>query len=172
MPSGLARRLEVAANVAIIAVAALICFVLVKSYILGGSQPPPPQPQRQQKPAIGSKAAVPDVDWGRNGRTLVLVLQKGCGYCNDSAPFYQRLAREAGGVRLVAALPNNVEEGRQYLSELAVPVEDVRQASPQALGAPGTPTLLLVDGSGVVTDSWVGRLPPDKENEVLARLKS
>lgn len=174
MPSGLARRVELAANVAIIAVAALICFVLVKSYILGGSQGPPPQQQQQQrpKPVIGSKAAVPDVDWGRNGRTLVLVLQKGCGYCTDSAPFYQRLAREAGSVRLVAALPNKVEEGRQYLSELAVPVEEVRQASPQALGAPGTPTLLLVDGSGVVTDSWVGRLPPDKEDEVLSRLKS
>jgi len=171
MPSGLARRVEVAANVAIIAVAALICFVLVKSYILGGSQGSPQQ-QERPKPVIGSKAAVPDVDWGRNGRTLVLVLQKGCGYCTDSAPFYQRLAREAGGVRLVAALPQKVEEGRQYMSELAVPVEDVRQVQPQALGAPGTPTLLLVDGSGVVTDSWVGRLSPDKEDEVLSRLKS
>ncbi len=171
MPSGLARRVEVAANIAIVVVAALICFVLVKSYILGGPRTPPRQ-QERPKPVIGSKAAVPDVDWGRNGRTLVLVLQKGCGYCTDSAPFYQRLAREAGSVRLVAALPDKVEVGRQYLSELAVPVEEVRQASPQALGAPGTPTLLLVDGSGVITDSWVGRLPPDKEDEVLSRLKS
>lgn len=171
MAGNLSRRLEVAANVAILVVAVLICAVLVKTYLLG-----PARPQQQSPaPAVGSKVSVPDVEWGKNGRTLVLVLQKGCHFCAESAPFYQRLVRDTAGregLRLVAVLPQQVEEGRQYLNDLGVPIDDVRQVSPNDLGVRGTPTLLLVDGSGALTDSWVGKLPPDKEAEVLQRLKS
>jgi thioredoxin-related protein len=172
MAGNLSHRLEVAANVAIIVVAVLVCFVVVKTYLLGGSTRPQ---QKAQAPAIGSKISVPDVDWGKNGRTLVLVLQKGCHFCSESAPFYQRLVRDTAGregLRLVAALPQQVEEGKQYLNDLGVSINEVRQAAPNDLGVQGTPTLLLVDGSGAVTDSWVGKLPPEKEDEVLHRLKS
>jgi thioredoxin-related protein len=171
MSGSLSRRLEVAANVAIIVVAVLVCFVVVKTYLLGGSA----RPQQSQAPAIGSKVSVPDVDWGKNGRTLVLVLQKGCHFCAESAPFYQRLVHDTAGregLRLVAVLPQQVEEGKQYLNGLGVPIDEVRQASPNDLGVQGTPTLLLVDNSGAVTESWVGKVPPDKEAEVLNRLKS
>jgi thioredoxin-related protein len=172
MAGNLSRRLEVAANVAIIVVAVLVCFVVVKTYLLGG----PARPQQQaQSPAIGSKVSVPDVDWGKNGRTLVLVLQKGCHFCAESASFYQRLVRDTAGregLRLVAVLPQKVEEGKQYLNDLGIRIDEVRQASSNDLGVQGTPTLLLVDNSGAVTESWVGKLPPDKEAEVLNRLKS
>ena len=172
MTGNLSRRLEVAANVAIIVVAVLVCVVLVRTYLLGGSAKPQ---QQSPAPAVGSKVSVSGVDWGKNGRTLVLVLQKGCHFCSESAPFYQRLVRDTAGregLRLIAVLPQQVEEGRQYLNDLGVSIDEVRQASPSDLGVRGTPTLLLVDGSSTVTDSWVGKLPPDKEEEVLHRLKS
>lgn len=172
MAGNLSRRLEVAANVAIIVVAVLVCFVVVKTYLLGGSTKPQ---QQSQAPATGSKVSMSDVDWGKNGRTLVLVLQKGCHFCSESAPFYQRLVRDTAGhegLRLIAVLPQQVEEGKQYLNDLGVSIDEVRQAPPSDLSVRGTPTLLLVDGSGIVTDSWVGKLPPDKEAEVLNRLKS
>jgi hypothetical protein len=38
------------------------------------------------------------------------------------------------------------------------------------LGVRGTPTLILVDGSGTVADVWVGALPSNQENEVISRL--
>jgi hypothetical protein len=172
MAGNLSRRLEVAANVAIIVVAILVCFVVVKTYLLGGSARPQ---QQSPAPATGSKVSVPDVDWGKNRRTLVLVLQKGCHFCAESAPFYQRLVRDTAGregLRLVAVLPQQVDEGKQYLNDLGVLIDEVRQAPPNDLGVRGTPTLLLLDGSGVVTDSWVGKLTPEKEDEVLHRLKS
>jgi hypothetical protein len=171
MNGNLTRRLEIAANIAIILVAILICGVLVKTYLLNDAAPSPPE----QASLAGTKVNVPEVDWRRNGRTLVLVLQKGCRFCTESAPFYQRLVQDAaqsGGVRLVAVFPHEVEEGRQYLREINVPVEELRQVKMQELGLRGTPSLVLVNGEGVVTDLWFGKLPPDKEEEVLNRLKS
>jgi hypothetical protein len=38
------------------------------------------------------------------------------------------------------------------------------------IGVRGTPTLILIDGGGVVKQSWVGRLSADEEAEVLSRL--
>lgn len=36
----------------------------------------------------------------------------------------------------------------------------------------GTPTLILVDESGVAVDVWKGKLPPDAEERVLSKLKA
>jgi hypothetical protein len=35
----------------------------------------------------------------------------------------------------------------------------------------GTPTLLIVNDAGIVTDIWVGKLQPDQEIKVLAALE-
>jgi len=51
-----------------------------------------------------------------------------------------------------------------------VGISDVRQAALSSLGARGTPTLILVNNNGIITDSWVGMLSPEKEAEVWTRL--
>ena len=97
------------------------------------------------------------------------------GFSTESAPFYQRLAREKAGrgdVRLLAVLPQAVEESKKYLGEHGVAADDVRQTEPRDLGVQGTPTLVLVDKTGAVVDSWVGKLPPAKEDEVVSRMLS
>src|ERR1700749_2753108 len=88
--SKLKQHIEFLTNVAIIVVAVALCTVLVKQYFLAGPTPP-----AQQRPAVGAKIALPGVDLAAQDKTLLLVLQKGCHYCSESAPFYQRLAREA-----------------------------------------------------------------------------
>lgn len=171
MAGNLTRKLEVVANVAIILVAVLLGGALVKSYLIGRNAPTVPE----QPSLVGARVNVPEVDWRRNGRTLLLVLQKGCHFCAEGAPFYQRLAREAAGggsPRIVAVFPQQVEDARQYLRDLNVPVEDVREVQMRELGVRLTPTLLLINGDGVITGSWFGRLTPDKEDEVLKLLKS
>ena len=167
--SDLTRKFEVGANVAIILVAILLCAVVVKKFFVASSPP------RPTEISAGTKVSLPGVDWGGSRRTLVMVLQKGCHFCSESAPFYQRLVRETSGqtgLRLVAVLPQGPDEAKEYLSGLNVPVQDVRQAPPGSLGVSGTPTLLLVDHTGAVSDVWVGKLSPDKESEVLSRLEA
>lgn len=166
----LLRRIELVANVCIIAVALVICVALVKRFLLKA----PLTQSDVPGVAAGTKVTLPDVDWGRNGRTLLLVLSTGCKFCSASAPFYQHLVSNVGsqrGLKLIAVLPQNVEQGGEYLKSLNVMIDDVRQASPTALGARATPTLILVNDAGLVTDSWVGQLSPDKEAEVFARLQ-
>lgn len=165
--SSLHKRIELLANVAIIVVAILIGVVLVQRFFFADKTI---QPSKQI--AIGSKISLPGVEWDKNGKTLVLALEKGCRFCTESAPFYQRLAQTsaAKGVKLIAVLPQPTAEGDEYLNKLAVPITDVRQVSLSSLSVSGTPTLILVNDKGEVTASWVGKLPSDKESEVLAEL--
>jgi hypothetical protein len=102
------------------------------------------------------------------------MLRAGCHFCSASAPFYQRLVKKQDAqsdIQLAAVLPGAVADSRAYLNRLGVPIKDVRQAALGPLGISGTPTLLLVNAHGVVTNAWVGRLPPDKEVEVFNALR-
>ena len=162
------KKIELVANVAIIIVALLIGGVFLKKFLLdNGSQP-------QLKITAGTKVPLPDVDWAKNGQTLLLVLQKGCHFCAESAPFYQGLTREmetSKSAKLIAVLPQEVNVGQQYLADLKVPISEVKKINPNFLGVSGTPTLILVNNAGEVVDSWTGKLPPDKEIEVLKKVK-
>src|ERR671938_251056 len=114
--SGLTRKLEVGANVAIILVAVLLCVVIVEKFFLTPSSP-------THEISAGTKVSLPGMDWGGSRKTLVMVLQKGCHFCSESAPFYQRLVRETSGqpgLRLVAVLPQGTDEAKEYLSGLNV----------------------------------------------------
>lgn len=171
MPKSITQKVEFLANIAIIVVAVLLGVVLVKSYLLPDRSKDGP---RDLRVPTGSKVSLPGVDWAGNNRTLLVVLQKGCHFCSESAPFYQRLVREAGGagnVHLIAVLPQTVDEGRKYLNELGVPIEDIKQAELDAVGVGGTPTLILVNNQAVVVNAWVGKLSAENEEGVLRQLK-
>ena len=168
----IARKIEVAANISILVAAISFTAVLARRYFR------PTLPLAAHSTAgipPGTKADFINVDWAKSNSTLLLVLQSGCHFCTESAPFYQRLAREtaqASGVHLVAVLPQDVSEGTKYLNSLGVPIQDVRQAQLDSLGVEGTPTLILIDDKGVVTNSWVGKLSGDREAEVLNQLRT
>jgi hypothetical protein len=162
----LKQSVEFLANVAIIVVVIAICTVLVKQYFFTSPAPTPRQP------VIGSKLELPGADLASTDKTLLLVLHKGCRYCAESAPFYQKLAQEVSQgrqTRLVAVLPEDLDVGRHYVSELGVPGMDVKQAALDSLSVGGTPTLILVN-RGTVSDVWVGKLDAAEEAQVLSKL--
>jgi thioredoxin-related protein len=77
----------------------------------------------------------------------------------------------AHSTRVLAIFPQTPKESREYLAKLDVKIADLQQAAPASVGAKGTPTLILVDASGAVIQSWEGLLPPHAETEVLAYVK-
>ena len=124
--------------------------------------------------AVGTslKSRVPGVDWRKNGRTLVLAISTECHFCKDSTPFYRKLEEQVGkDLKTVAVLPQPVAEAEQSLNGEGVHVDRVEQATMAGIGVKGTPTMLLVNSAGVVTKVWVGKIQPEREQEVLAALR-
>lgn len=167
-------KIETTANLATIVVAVLISATLVKAHFF----PNPPArtvttvsaPVSQIVPGKTLDGRALGVDWARNRSTLVLAMSTACHFCKDSLPFYRELAAARTDVKLVAVMPQPVAEGRKFLIDSNVPIDEVRQISLNTIGVAGTPTLLLVNGAGVIAKVWVGKLQTDGESQVLSAL--
>ena len=162
------KKIELVANVVIILVAISLVVVLVKRFVFTS----PSEPTVQSN--VGAKLSQPDIDWTKSNKNVVLMLSNTCHFCSESAPFYKRLVQEQtkrGTFRLTAVLPQPVSDGQKYLNGLGVEINEIKQLSPGGIRIQGTPTILLVNDAGVVTEEWLGKLPPEKEDEVLSRLQ-
>ena len=181
------RTVQFAANIGIIAIAILLAVVVIKQYVLYAK---PPEPSNFAPPVFASsvplvptaKPAIGDligktvpldgVDWKGNESTLVLYISTTCHFCNESSPFYQRLAKEKAkiGVKLVAVLSQSTDEAMKYLNDRQIKVDQILNASLSSIGVTATPTLTLVDKTGVVSNFWRGKLNEEKEAEVIGKL--
>jgi hypothetical protein len=164
----LEKTLEVLANITIVIAAVMIVSFIVKKNV-----------QKPELPAkimnlAGAKISLPGVDWGEKEQTVVIALRKDCHFCTESAPFYRRLLDDEGirnKTRIIAVSPDSMQESLKYLEELKMPVNNLVQAPLSSVQVSGTPTLLLVSSQGEVKNAWVGKLPPEKENEVFSALQ-
>jgi len=175
MKVNFSKFLQNAANVAIVIVAVLLAVVLVKNYLLPQKQGPvaPPGPTQDFRIAAGTQISLPDTQWSGSQRTLILAVSDTCHFCSESADFYKRLVQEntqKKGVRIVAVLPQDLERGKKYMEKLGVTVDEIKTLQLNQIGVRATPTLIMLDGNGVVRESWVGKLTKDKEDEVISRL--
>ena len=172
--NGFAKKLEIVANIAIIVLAIMLGGVIVKRYFFTSA---PPEPTASQLSAASESAIKPgtniqlaNYNWSESDKTLVMVLSTGCHFCTESGPFYKRLMEARADkkkVRVVAVFPQTPEEGREYLEKLGVVADEIRTATPMSLGVRGTPTLILTDSKGAAVNTWIGKLPTTKEDEVL-----
>jgi len=174
------KKLEVLANVAVIVTSAVLCSVLVKKYFLSPKQTVAASRSSTSTASVpktsalqpGTKISLPGVDWSKNSRTVVLALSTTCHFCSESAPFYHKLQQEKpSNVGLVAFLPQPVEDSRNYLDKLGVKTPNVVQGSLSSIGVSGTPTLFLVDNSGWVIASWVGKLADAEAARVMEKIR-
>jgi hypothetical protein len=162
---GFAKKIELAANIGIVITAVLIGIFFVRNYT-----------QRQSDPrhtvALGSKFALKNVNWQANGKNLVFAVSTTCHYCTESAGFYRKLVEECKQqhVHTVAVLPQPQAEAQAYLSGEGVDVDEIQRAPLSDLDIGGTPTLVLVNQSGVVKQVWQGKLPSEKEQDVVTKL--
>lgn len=165
------KTLDLVVNLAIILAAVVLVYFLAQKYFgTSGAQDAP-----VQRPPIvaGTVFSLTGVDWSQNEKTVLLVLQVNCKSCSDSMPFYKTLVEKAKekNIKLLAVLPDARAEGVYYLNENGVDIQDVRQVRRDELKEiSATPTLILIDREGKVLNSWIGKLPSEKETEVIANL--
>jgi len=159
------KKLETAANIAVILAAAVFIVVAVRHY-LGG------KPNSARTIEVGEHLGLSNVNWASNNKNIVLALSTGCHFCTESAGFYRELTRQSKlwNVRTIAVLPQDADAAGSYLKNLNISVDEVRQANLPDIGIHGTPTVLWVTDQGVVQSVWNGKLPDNGEKEILAKI--
>ncbi len=161
-------KIEAVANVIVILLAVVMGAVFLKDRYAA------PGPQMKEVKAGDRLTRLDGWDWAAHDRTLVLALRKGCHFCEDSAPFYQRLLteqkRDGSSTAIVAAFPDAADVVKQVVQSEGLEVQALARVPPEKLNVSGTPTLLLVDRSGTVLKAWIGMLSPREELEVMQAL--
>jgi hypothetical protein len=159
-------KIESAANLIVITVALVVASVFLKDRFFS------PAPSEPDAVKAGDKLAnLGGWNWGEHDQTLVLVLRKGCHFCEDSVPFYQRLTSQHGerdsNTAIVAVFPDSVDTVKGLVQSEELRVRVLAGVPLEVLKASGTPTLLLVDRTGTVLKAWIGVLSPRQELEVM-----
>lgn len=185
------RKIQLLSNIAIIVIAILLSVITVKLFFpatlpvstTGVPKANSTSDRGSTLAEISAKTSTPlgktfpldNIDWKSNQKTLVLYISTTCRYCNESSPFYKRLVDKYSNdksVKILAVLPQTVDESKTHLNSLGVGIVDVYSARLSSIGVSATPTILLVNDSGIVLEYWRGKLTNEKETEVLNRLAS
>jgi hypothetical protein len=157
-------KLEAIANVAVILVALAVGYVVLARYVAAYHAP---------RPVVAGDrlATIPNLDWSQHRHTLVLALNTGCHYCEESVPFYQKLvsAQQPSGddLGIIAVFPNETEVVRQFITRENLHIPNVAAMPLEKLRVVATPTLILVDREGRVERSWMGVLSSREELDLL-----
>lgn len=130
----------------------------------------------QSQPYVNTTAGLPrrlnvdGVSWTHE-KTIVLFLQSACKYCHQSAPFHYELAQlaKSQGWGIVAIFPESVGIAQASLERVGLDIPAI-ESDLSLLGVSGTPTIAIVDDTGVVTSAWAGMLNDLKKRQVLGAM--
>ena len=166
MRASVRSNIELAAQVVIAIAVVIAAGVLVKRNVWPG-----PASGRIASISAGERLNIPYVDWAQNKKSLVFFLKKDCPYCTSSASLYRQLVEEATrrNIKCIAVFPNTPEEARKYLQYIELPIENVYTGPLGASKISGTPTVVFVDGGGIVRSVWIGA-QTDREQEMRDKL--
>ena len=125
-------------------------------------------------PQLRKGSEVPPVEggWPKSKTTLIFAINPGCIYCAESAEFYKDivLSDEDKSLDLIAVSPQPSDAVRTYLQSLGVAIPTINRVDFENFGVKSTPTLILVDNSGHIKSTWVGKLDAKQEDLVFATL--
>ena len=150
------NRLGQVAMVAI-AVAALIVVLRPES------RPSPQAPEGYKRGDRIDLSKIP-----LNGPTLIVATRSTCNFCRESVPFW----RTIDGTPIVwLAVGEDASTSRSYLiANGLMPDRVITVGDAGMTKVSATPTMILLDQSGLVIDVWVGMLGSDAQAAVQSRL--
>lgn len=171
------RNLEVGTNLAVL----VSCIVLTVFVIKSRGADPYNAPVLTSTIPGGVKAgdsfpAIEGIKFDATDRTLILALNTGCHFCEESIPFYKRLptnrTRTGAGIQIVAIFPNETNEARKFLTAANLEFPVLGGQDFAKLRITGTPTLILLNRDGKVQSVWRGELPVSDQDKVLSAVAS
>jgi hypothetical protein len=131
-----------------------------------------PQPASKQVKANDVLSPLRGYAWKLHPHTLVLALKSGCHYCEDSAPFYQKLVEleksgKLGDTHILAIFPDPPTVVNKVLQTEGLDLQSIPSVPFSDFNIPATPTAILVDAKGKVVRVWRGELPSAEERRLL-----
>lgn len=120
-------------------------------------------------------AEVPNLNESNFERSIVLILNADCKYCEASLDFYKRLANskyDAKSKQLTALFLQPEEFVNKYVKDKNLSIRAIPGANFEKLKVGLTPTIVVVDRQRQIIKSWFGKLEPDKEQEVINILEN
>ena len=164
------RKLEIITNVAIL----LFVLAVGGAYLKAQFWPAPPPTLPQVK--VGDRlSALPGYNWASHSHTLVLAVRRGCHFCEESAPFYKRLAdletnHQLEDTHILAVFPDDPKVAADTLRSEGLTLDFRPSADFRRLKISGTPTAILTDRQGQAVKVWIGKLPSQEEEALIETL--
>jgi len=157
-------RLDVVTNV--LTIIAAIIFITMVAYNYYPSSKP------TTSSFLGRTIKLPGFEPSNSAKNVLLVMKKGCRFCEESMDFYKSLIKKNEGskIKFVGVFPPDDENITEYLAGFGISGLEVNKAEISGIEIDGTPTLIVTDESGKIIGSWDGQLKPSKELEVSALL--
>lgn len=116
------------------------------------------------------------IDFSKAPRTLLLVIQRGCSYCDESMEFYRRLIslRDAkkSSVQIIMVAPPSDGDLREYLAGRGVKPDQFVSAGATTIPVTMSPTVLLADQHAEILRRWEGYLNDDSQADVMSSIHS
>jgi rhodanese-related sulfurtransferase len=122
---------------------------------------------------IGTHVNLEGATFPESPLTVLLIASPDCTFCRQSAPFYKTLWAHSrkSGIPLYVAVPSK-STAAEYLRSSGLDKATLVTWKSVGLTVDGTPTLLMIDRTGIIRRSWVGMLKGNKETEVLDLIAS
>jgi hypothetical protein len=125
------------ANICIVVITIEVSILLIRNYWFSSTpllnsvpvvqNQPQNQPQAQRSGLYpGMKVSVPDINWAKNGRTLLFVLSTQCGFCNASTDFYKQTVQTKQSIKdiqFVALFPQDIKQSEQDLKDNGIGIK-------------------------------------------------
>lgn len=168
MTSGrLASRIDIATNILTIIVALIFIGLVVQRYLLSTKS-------TLGSPTIGRSVAIDGFDPSEKSKNVLLVMMKGCRFCEASMGFYKEVQRKSkmADFKVVAVFPPSTDSVESYLAEHGLEGIQIVYSQLAEIEVDGTPTMIVTDQNGKITKTWVGQLSNDREIEVVDFLGS
>jgi thioredoxin-related protein len=159
-----AAKIDLITNILTIIVAILLIGLFVQRYVF-----PFVSGTGSISPTIGKTILVDNLDTSKSSKNVLIVMMKGCRYCEASMGFYKTLMQENQGtaIKFVAVFPPGTEDVNGYLGKYGITGLDVKYSELSAVNVDGTPTIIVIDQNGKVTRWWMGQLSIEREKEVM-----
>lgn len=159
--------LDTITNIVTIIVAVAFIALVIQRYVV-------PSAPTSKEPQVGRSVTLSDFEPSAHNKNVLLVLMKGCRFCEASMGFYKTLLEQnrGTGVKFVVVFPRDSKDIDAYLRTYGITDIDVKYSELSEIDVDATPTIIVTDENGLITKAWVGKLSSEKEKEVSNFLDS